>query len=179
MSLVARRRIWRALILAVVIVVLLLALARCSPDSSDPGAEPAPGGATETVGTGQAVIFTITGHTLHPLSPGTSAPFDVELINSRGYPLVVTDVRLTIREVLAPRADAGHPCTIDDFTVVQGAGDLRIDLPADASTSLRAAGVDRSDWPWVGMTNTSSNQDGCKGATLRFDNIATGRRVFE
>ena len=179
MSLGAHGRARVALILASTIAILLLTLSRCSPDSPDTGAEPAPGGGSKAAGTGTAVALGVAGHTLRPLSPGTSAPFNVELTNSRGYPLVVTDLRLTIREVVAPHADDAHPCTIDDFTVVQGAGDLRIDLPAHASTTLRATGIDLSDWPMVGMTNASSNQDGCKGATLRFDNTATGRRVLQ
>jgi hypothetical protein len=177
MSLRTRWRAWAALTAAVVIAVLVLSLSQCSPDSADPGAGPASRGGSATVGTGHLGTFTVTGHTVREISPGVSAPFNVELENSSGYALVITEIRIRIREVLAPHADARHPCTTEDFAVVQGSHDLRIALGVGASTSLMAAGIDRSDWPSVGMTNTSSDQDGCKGAVVRFDNTATGRQA--
>ena len=172
----ARRWTWIALVVLIVVVILLL-LSRCSPRSPDPGADRAPGRGVDTSGTGHGLTFTVDGHTLRPISPGVSAPVHLVLTNVNDYPLVDTQLSITIRDVIAPHADRQHPCTVDDFTLAQSSARVVVDVPANGSTTLLSADIDPSYWPRVGMTNTASNQDGCKGATVRFHHTATGRRV--
>jgi hypothetical protein len=170
------RRTRIALLVAIIIVILLL-LTRCALESSTPGAERASGSGADRALTGHRLAFSVTGHTVRPISPGVSAAVNLVLTNPHGFPLTVREMSLSIRDVVAPHADEAHPCTVGDFTLTQARPHTVLDVPANGTTSLRAAGVVTSDWPRVGMTAAAYNQDGCKGATLRFDNTASGRRV--
>ena len=88
---------------------------------------------------------------------------------------MVTDLRVELRLVDAPAADTRHPCTLEDFTVTQPAGDLELTLAARASQRLSDLSLPGTRWPQVGMVDSAANQDGCKGATLTLEYAATGR----
>lgn len=122
--------------------------------------------------------FTISGDADRPLSPGRSAPIDLEVENPFGDPLRVDELRVRVRAVRAPRADERHPCTRRDFRVRQLRTGFAVIVPAGATRSLDRLGVARSAWPRVRMVNRPVNQDGCKGAsiTLAYDGSGSLRR---
>jgi hypothetical protein len=118
--------------------------------------------------------FSIHGSLTATLSPGRSEPLDLRLDNPTSKDLVVTDIDVTVAAVAAPGATVALPCTVDDFAVIAGRGELR--LAAGATLSLSGGGWDEASLPRVAMTDTTLNQDGCKGATLALDYDAEGHR---
>ncbi len=102
------------------------------------------------------------------LMPGFSQPVDLDLRNPSDRPLTVRNLTLRVRDVRAPRADAAHPCSAADFSAVGFSGPYGFTVPASTTRSLAELGIPRDHWPRVGMHNTVRNQDGCKGARLRF-----------
>jgi hypothetical protein len=55
--------------------------------------------------------------------------------------------------------------------------DLVVTVAAHRSTTPLAEEVLQMSWPEVVMLDSSANQDGCKGASLRLRYTASGRRV--
>lgn len=110
--------------------------------------------------------FTVAGNALTPISRGGTVPLDVGFTNRYDFPIAVTNLRVTVRDVLAPHADAAHPCTVDDFVVHQFAGDAKFIIGARATGSLSSLNLPGAVWPQVGVLSRSANQDACKGATL-------------
>ncbi|MBC7677387.1 MAG: hypothetical protein H7233_00105 [Pseudorhodobacter sp.] len=121
--------------------------------------------------------FTISGHTARGVEPGTSVPLNLTLTNDQGHPLSIDRLSVSLRDVDAPRSDADHPCTLDDFVVRQAPDGLGLVLPGEVSASLQTLGVPVTAQPHVSMLNTSHDQDGCKGASIRLDFLGTGRQV--
>lgn len=116
----------------------------------------------------------ITGSTRRPVAPGISAKINLRFGNSLPRTVVLDRVRVRVRRIAAPRADATYPCVRRDFRVRQlRAETLRV--PSGATT-LRALRVPRRDWPRLRMVNRPVNQDGCKGARLRLRYRADGAR---
>ncbi len=125
------------------------------------------------------VSFGISGDTRRPLSPGVTAPLNLEITNRYGSRLWVRHLRVTVRAVDAPRADRAHPCTVRDFAVDQvrtrgATGNRVIRLPAHTTRTLRGLHLSRATWPQVGMLNRKVNQDGCKGAALTLAYTGSG-----
>jgi hypothetical protein len=108
-----------------------------------------------------------------PLRPGTSAPVALRLANPNSHAVQMNRVRVLVTRVVAPRADAAHPCTPADFTVQQMPR-LTLRLPARSSTDLAALGVPEESWPWLTMLNRPVNQDGCQDAELTLTFKARG-----
>ena len=52
---------------------------------------------------------------------------------------------------------------------------IDLTLPPQATTSLSALSVPSTQWPQVGLRNTSVNQNGCKGASLTLEFSASGK----
>jgi hypothetical protein len=125
-------------------------------------------------GDGSTPGVIINGSLTAPLAPGRSTPLDLDLTNHAASDVVITDIAVIVSSVAAPAATALLPCTVDDFIGVAGHGRLR--LAAATSTSLSEAGWDAASWPRVGMRNSISNQDGCKGASLVLEYSAEGHR---
>lgn len=107
----------------------------------------------------------ISGTTHRLLRPGVSARINLRFANPGPYAITLRHVRVTIRSITAPAADAGHPCTRADFRIRPMR--LRtILLPGRQATNLVRLGVPGWRWPHVKMRNRPVNQDGCKGASL-------------
>lgn len=123
----------------------------------------------------RASPFRIGGDAVEPLSPGRSAPVDVTITNPRNTPLTVTRLRVRVRAVTAPRADAAHPCSRRDFGTRQVPKGFTVTVPARGSRSLSDLDVPRTSWPKVRMVNRPVNQDGCKGARLTLRYVGSGR----
>jgi hypothetical protein len=144
--------------------ILVLWLVRCSSQDPAPGEGAGTGGAS-----GSVSVVDLTGSTSSLIVPGSSAPLDLRLTNSWSYAVSLTRLIVSIHAVDAPRSDAGHPCTPGDFKLRQAPPALTLRVPARASATLLELGTSRAQWPRVGMLNTSSNQDGCKGASVALD----------
>jgi len=108
----------------------------------------------------------ITGTVAGPLSPGVSVPIEIGLRHPYSHALRLRRVKVSILGIVAPYADAAHPCTPADFSVRQmRRGVLRV--PAQRYVDLRDLGLPTWLWPRMTMKNRPVNQDGCKGASLR------------
>lgn len=119
--------------------------------------------------------FTISGELPQAVIPGASVPLDLEFVNPHDSAMTVVDLRVTVRDVTAPNANTALPCTIDDFIVTQAPSRFELRLDANGSSTLTSARVPLANWPTVGMLDSASNQDGCKGATLVLAYSASGR----
>jgi hypothetical protein len=107
----------------------------------------------------------VTGGAVGQLRPGVSVPVALTLQNPNRHRIRMMRVRVRIAAILAPRADAAHPCTKADFAVRQmPRSTLR--LRARRTTDLAALGVPVESWPWLTMLNRPLNQDGCQDAQL-------------
>jgi hypothetical protein len=115
----------------------------------------------------------ITGEVQGPLRPGTWAPVALSLHNPNSRAIQMQRIRVTIAAVVAPHADAAHPCTKADFSVRQMSR-RTLALPAGRATDLAALGVASQSGPWLTMLNRPVNQDGCKGARLKLRFKARG-----
>ena len=120
--------------------------------------------------------FTIEGSTASPLAPGADAPVEVRITNPHDSVLRVSELAVSVGDINAPAADPVHPCSGEDFAVIQFAGAYPLELPARSTRTLSELGVAASAWPQVVMANRPDNQDGCKQAqvTLRFSGTAIG-----
>ncbi|WP_309617451.1 hypothetical protein [Salinibacterium sp.] len=116
--------------------------------------------------------FSISGSLDAPLRPGLSSSLDLELKNPYGQRLRIRDLAVAVESVKAPNETAALPCTAGDFATTPATGTIA--LPARSATTLSALGLDEASWPQVAMLNTSTNQDGCKDATLILSYTATG-----
>jgi hypothetical protein len=119
----------------------------------------------------------ITGTVQGLLSPGVSSPIGLSFTNPNRHKVSMRRVKVTITGVLAPRADAAHPCTTADFEIWQMPR-RQLRIPKRRTVDLVALGVPTSSWPNLTMRNLPVNQDGCKGAqlSLRFRAHALRRR---
>jgi hypothetical protein len=138
--------------------------------------------------------FTVSGNLGAPLHPGSSQPIGLALTNRTRSALWITALRIRL-EIDATHAAAG--CSADrDFSVTPlPVGAFPILLPA--RRPFRAGGWPApfkwnatQTWPFamLGVTGLPSvamhdlpqtNQDACKGASLRFTFTGTARRVSE
>jgi hypothetical protein len=126
---------------------------------------------------GLSAAFQIKGDASAPLSPGITVPLDLRFINPHVEPMVVTHLRVTVRKLTAPGADDDHPCSVNDYQVTQIASSVEIRLPPEATTSLADLDIPEKKRPQIGMVYGTSNQDGCRGATLKLSYTAFGRLV--
>jgi len=118
----------------------------------------------------------IEAHTtvIGPLSPGMAVPLNLALTNPHRFNLVVADLNVEIRQVESPNAGADRPCTARDFIVSQISPTEALIVPARESPTLSTLGLPQGSWPRVGMRDTESNQDGCKGARITLEYSGTG-----
>jgi len=147
----------------------------CIPDNqARPGAETDSGRGTKLTELASHSSFVITASPLKPISPGDQIPLDLSLENSNETSMSITDVKVVVREIYAPNSTERLPCLIEDFTVAQVPDELDLTLPPEATSSLSGLSLPRTQWPQLGLRNTSVNQDGCKGASLTLDFTASG-----
>jgi hypothetical protein len=110
--------------------------------------------------------FTIAGDPPELLTPGTSAPLDLSLTNRESFDIAISDLTATVASVSAPRSDPSHPCGVADFSAKGFSGPAGFTLPASSTVSLGELGFASSEWPRIAMLERSTNQDGCKQASL-------------
>ncbi len=175
MSDIDRKRLLPWLIVAVLAVLLLLCLLWIWLHLRDhpSGGEGASDSRIHSVGEG----FTISGSLTRPITPGVWAPLDVNLINTGETAILVSKLNVSVSEVIAPHADATHPCSVDDFDVRQAAAGLNLSLAAGETSSLSAFLLPVSSWPQVRLIDTSVNQDGCKESTITLAYTGEGRQM--
>lgn len=121
--------------------------------------------------------FVLSGSTLDPLSPGSSASLDLKVNNPNNKALSLTNISVAVAGV-SRTADAvakNLPCTAADFAMTQYSGPYPLQVPAGSNKSLTALGVAPSALPQVAMLDTTFNQDGCKGATLQLTYSGSGQ----
>lgn len=120
--------------------------------------------------------FTLSGNTPGSLFPGASAGLDLQITNPNTKPLSLTNISVALAEVTrsADAVSRNLPCTVADYTLTQYSGPYPLTVPPGTS-SLSGLGVAPSGLPRVGMLETGTNQDGCKGATLQFTYSGSGQ----
>ena len=101
-----------------------------------------------------------------PLWPGTAQAVNLALTNPNAEVISVHRLTVSIKDVSAPRATNGLPCSAADFAVTQYAGSYPLKLPASASRNLSALGVPAAEGPQLKMLDRPVNQNGCQGATV-------------
>ncbi|HLI32020.1 MAG TPA: hypothetical protein VKU89_04675 [Solirubrobacteraceae bacterium] len=107
----------------------------------------------------------LSGSVAGALFPGDPPiPIDVQLSSSFAQRVRVRDISVTITAVHAPRASASLSCTSADFAVTPYLGPPF--TAGSGASDLISDRVAPRYWPTIAMRNTSSNQDGCMGATL-------------
>lgn len=131
------------------------------------------GGGTADKG-GASATFKIEGDATAPMSPGISVPIALEFTNFHAEPMSVTHLRVTIRRLTAPEADADHPCSLDDYVVHQVDASMRVLVPPNTTAGLHSLRIPEASWPRIGMVNRSVNQDGCRNAELKLGYSAFG-----
>jgi hypothetical protein len=111
--------------------------------------------------------FTISGNLGTPLSPGATIPLNLSITNPNNKGLALSSLSVSIASVTRTQAAvvAGLPCTPADYLVTNYSGPYPLAVPVGTSTldQLKPS----QDWPRIAMLDTTSNQDGCKGATLQ------------
>lgn len=123
---------------------------------------------------GTSAAFQIRGDATAPMSPGVSVPIALTFSNPHLKPMVVSYVRVSIRDLVTPHADRGHPCSLDDYRIYQMKATVPITVPAGSTAGLESLQIPRSEWPRIGMRDRAANQDGCKGARLTLGYSAFG-----
>jgi hypothetical protein len=115
--------------------------------------------------------FTLSGNLSDPLTPGTSRVLDLKIFNPNTKPLSLTNVSVALVGVnrTADAISRNLPCTLADYTVIQYRGPYPVLAPPGPS-SLTGLGL-----PQIGMLDTSTNQDGCKGASLQLSYSGSGQ----
>jgi hypothetical protein len=119
----------------------------------------------------------IAGTAQRPLSPGVRAPLNLTLTNREDAALTADRLRVAVVSVDAPLATTRRACTVEDFVVVQASSELTITLEPGETTTMLEQQVRPAAWPMVGMRSSSTNQDGCKGASVRLRYTANGMRT--
>jgi hypothetical protein len=120
--------------------------------------------------------FTITAPATTVPGPGAGVALNLSIVNPNNQTMQVTNLTVAITSVTkAANAPANRPCTAADYTVVQFSGSYPISLGAGETRSLSSLGIPSTRWPVLAMVNSSSNQDGCKGATVNLTFSGAGQ----
>ena len=172
----AAHRRWAALCVALAFLVCVLFLRIVLTNSYGYMGSSWKGKGTAENG-GLSAAFQIQGDATAPVSPGISVPLDLRFTNPHVEALSVTQLKVTMRKLTAPLADEDHPCSVKDYEVTQMDSAVEIMLPPSATTGLRDLDIPQKRWPQVGMIYGESNQDGCRGATLKLAYTAFGTLV--
>jgi hypothetical protein len=116
----------------------------------------------------------VTGVAQGQLRPGTSAPIALTFQNPNRHRVQMKRVRVKISGIIAPNADAAHPCTTADYAVRQMPRRTTLRVRGKRTTTLATMHIPMDSWPWLTMLNRPLNQDGCKGAEVRLKFKARG-----
>jgi hypothetical protein len=111
--------------------------------------------------------LTVRGDAVRPLTPGgPPVPINLVFSNAGRVDLTVTGVRVTVTHT------TGHGCRVQWFSVLRTHGS-HVSVPAGKTLSLAQLGAPRASWPRLTMTNSGSNQNACRGATVGLRYVAT------
>ena len=114
--------------------------------------------------------FTISGNLTTELSPGVSAPLNVNFNNPNQQTLQIEQL------VVAVVNTSSASCHPDNFSTTNFSGSYPIPIPS-GSSSLSTPVPDSSKWPRVAMVNKPTvNQDACKGVTVNLAYSATASK---
>jgi hypothetical protein len=121
--------------------------------------------------------FTISGNLADQLSPGASLPLNLALTNSNKKQISISNLTVTIQSVVRTQAAiaANKPCTIADYAVLQYTGGYPLTVAGSSTATLSQLNIAAAAFPHVVMHDTSSNQDGCKGATVNLTYSGSGQ----
>lgn len=169
------QRAFVALAVAAALIALALLLGPCASLLSSRSQSAVPGSRVLILAPD---AFSLRGTAVGTLQPGLSTAVDVRIGNPLDFTLEVLGVSMSVDAVHAPAADAAHPCTVGDFSVVQYSGPRPLTVAGGAERTLTALGVPPAQWPHVAMTNRPVNQDGCKRATLVLGFTGTSIRAL-
>jgi hypothetical protein len=116
------------------------------------------GTGSASTGTSEAVTVAQLGTITGLVPGGPAADVDFSITNPASFNQYIATVAVSKVSVSGPNITVGTPCTVDDFTLTQP-DDIEADLtPGTHQYSPSGATLK--------LDNTSSNQDGCKGATI-------------
>ncbi len=120
--------------------------------------------------------FSISGNLYPHLSPGATAPLNLTINNPTNKDLALTSLSVAITAINRTPAAvaAGLPCTAADYVVTNYSGPYPLTAKVGTWT-LEKLLVDEAHWPKIAMLDTTSNQDGCKGATVQFAYSGAGQ----
>lgn len=126
----------------------------------------------QTTGKAFAIAGSVAG-----LSPGVSVPVNLSLTNQNKKQISISNLTVTISSVTrtAAAVAAGRPCGLADYAVVQYSGPYPLTVGGLATATLADLGVTPAARPQVRMLDTTTNQDGCKGATLGLRYTGSGQ----
>lgn len=115
------------------------------------------------------VPFTLDGPTggATGLAPGVSVPLNLRIGNPNSTDLTVGSLSVWVLSTTSPG------CLPANYRVTQLTG--RVVVPAGARRTLRQLGVATAALPRLEMLNLPTNQDACKGATVRLSYSAAGQ----
>lgn len=126
----------------------------------------------------KSVGFTISGNAASPLYPLNMAsppqPLNLTITNPNNFSIKITSLTVTVQSVTKAAGAPAGPCAPDDYkgNAYSGAGFI---APPGTST-LASNVVPVAQWPSIGMYNTTSNQDGCKRATIKLAYAGTATK---
>ena len=121
--------------------------------------------------------FSISGNLTDRLSPGASLPLNLALTNPNKKQISISNLTVTIQSVVRTQAAiaANKPCTLADYAVLQYTGGYPLTVAGSSTATLSQLNIAASAFPHVVMRDTSSNQDGCKGATVNLAYSGSGQ----
>lgn len=119
------------------------------------------GSGSGSAATGTTVGLTVTQTTTPTgLVPGgPTKALAGKFNNTNDGPVYVNEVNASISSVTGPNITVPNPCTAADYQL--NGFPVQVDAEVDSGTA-------QGDWSGasIELLNTSSNQDGCKGATV-------------
>jgi len=118
--------------------------------------------------------FAISGHLEGLLAPGLTLPLELNLNNPNKKSISVTNLSVTLKSVTKAAGET-RPCTTSDYAVSQYSGGHPLVIAGSTTTNLTQLGVSSGQRPQIQFLSTSSNQDGCKGATLQLSYSGSGQ----
>ena len=121
--------------------------------------------------------FTISGNLTGLLSPGASLPLNLALNNPNKKQISISNLTVTIQSVLRTPAAiaADKPCSTADYAVLQYTGGYPLTVAGSSTATLSQLNIAASAFPHILMRDTSTNQDGCKGATVNLAYSGSGQ----
>ena len=116
------------------------------------------GTGSASTGTSSAVSVTQLGTASDLVPGGPAAAVNFRISNPASFNQYIASVSVSKVSVTGPNVDPSHPCTVNDFELVQPNA-IDADLTPGHHDYVPSGAT-------IALKNLPSNQDGCKGATL-------------